>query len=222
MGTKKKIFIGIIICLSIAIIVALAVGISRMGKTELPEAKSGTAADLPARETPRLIQVEKEVTAEVIQDGLRDMGFLVTQEYDCTGVLSASKVKTIFNIDIPFTESSYLISYDATVEAGIDFTKVKVEKDDNAMEVRVYLPDAEIKSVAVDHNSFVLYSEKDGLGTSMTVKDYNDSLVEYESTVRKKAVDKGVLEKASENARMVVGNFVRSLVDTTQYRISVN
>ena len=149
------------------------------------------------------------------------MGFLVTQEYDCTGVVGASKVKTIFNIEIPFTESSYLISYDATVEAGIDFTKVTVDKDDSAKVITVHMPDAEIKSVAIDHESFTLYSEKDGLGTKMTVKDFNDSLVEYEATVRKKAVDRGVLENAAENARLVVGNFVRSLVDTTEYRINV-
>ena len=222
MGKKEKIISAIILVLFVAIIVVLAVGLSGLGKSEpLPAAQGGAGQASETPRTPRLIEIEKEVTAEIIQDGLTDMGFLVTQEYDCTGVVGASKVKTIFNIEIPFTESSYLISYDATVEAGIDFTKVTVDKDDSAKVITVHMPDAEIKSVTIDHESFTLYSEKDGLGTKMTVKDFNDSLVEYEATVRKKAVDRGVLENAAENARLVVGNFVRSLVDTTEYMINV-
>ena len=221
MNTQRKILIGIIIILTFAIILALVLGISghRNRAQEAVPVSSGSS-DEP-REVPRLIHVEREITAEIIQEGLRDMGFLVTQEYDCTIVLNNSKARKIFNFQLPFTESSYIVSYDALVEAGIDFTKVTVEKDDDAKIITIHLPDAEIKSIAVDHSSFTLYSEKDGLGTSMSVADYNDSLVECENTAKNKALEKGVLEKASANAELVLLNFVRSMVDTTQYRISI-
>jgi len=221
MNTKTKIYIGIIIMLLVAIIVALAVGLNRPVSQPQQTPASNSAASSESH-APKIIQIEKEVTSEIIQEKLRDMGFLVTQEYDCTGVLSSSKVKTLFKIEIPFTESSYIVTYDATVEAGIDFTKITVDKDDESKLITVHLPDAEIKSVSIDYGSFTLYSEKDGLGTNMTVADYNDSLKEYESTTRKKAVDKGILDKASENAKLVVENFVQSLADTSEYRIKID
>ena len=170
-------------------------------------------------EVEKIVEVEKEITSSVIEDGLRDIGVLVTQEYYFTDVISFSSVKKLFRVEVPFTETSYLASYDGVVTAGIDFGKVSVVKDDAAGKIVVTLPPAEILNVDVDPETFELYSERTGLGNPLSVEDFNDSIVTLESNVRQKALDKGLLVKADENARAVVRNFIAGLVDTGVYSV---
>ena len=59
------------------------------------------------------------VSTETIQDGLSDMGVLITQEYYFTQVEKYTKEKNIF-IVIPST-SGFMYSYDGSVMAGVDF-----------------------------------------------------------------------------------------------------
>ena len=94
-----------------------------------------------------------------------------------------------------------------------------MEKDDESKTITVRLPKAEVKYMEIDPESFVLYSEKEGLGNKITLNDYNDSLIELEKNAEKKAVDRGLLKRADENARLVIANFVTSLVDTADYTV---
>ena len=76
------VLIGLVL---LAIVLVLCVGI--------PYARAGSAAGsvppAPERSEPtprvktveRIVEVEREVTAEVIRDGLNDMGLLTTEEY---------------------------------------------------------------------------------------------------------------------------------------------
>ena len=171
-------------------------------------------------EVEKIIEVEKNISGEVIQDGLRDMGFLVTEEYYFTEVISYSSVKKLFKtITLGITESSYLASYDGVISAGLDFEKITVEKDEETKTITIRLPKAEVKYMEIDPESFVLYSEKEGLGNKITLNDYNDSLIELEKNAEKKAVERGLLNRADENAKLVISNFVNSLVDTTGYTV---
>ena len=157
--------------------------------------------------------------AEVIRENLQDVGVLTTEEYYFTEVISYSKVKKLWKIELGITESSYLISYDGVVTAGIDFTAVDVQKDDEQKRILIILPKSEILSVDIDPESFQLYSEKEGLGNPVSVTDYNQSLVEMEQNARQKALDRGILTRADGNARKLVGQLVAGLVNTEEYTI---
>ncbi len=171
-------------------------------------------------EVEKIIEVEKKISGDIIQDGLRDMGFLVTEEYYLNEVVSYSSVKKLFKtIKLGITESSYLASYDGVISAGLDFEKISVEKNDEERIITIRLPKSEVKYMQIDPESFVLYSEKEGLGNKISLSDYNDSLIELEKNDEKKAVDRGLLKRADDNAKLVISNFVNSLVDTSDYMV---
>ena len=180
------------------------------------------AAESPARNKVEIVTVEKEVTAEVIQDGLNDIGVLVSEEYYFTEVVSFSSIKKLFKkLELGITESSYLASYDGVVTAGIDFANITVSKDDEQHMIEVHLPKAEILNVDIDPESFTLYSEKTGLGNPLSAADFNQALVELEGTATEKALSKGILTRADRNAKAVIENFVSSLVDTAEYTVRI-
>ncbi len=167
----------------------------------------------------QIVEVEKEIGVEEIRSGLNDMGVLLTAEYDFTQVISYSSIKKLFSIELGITESSYLASYDGVVRAGVDFEKIRLERDDERRVVTVKMPAAEILGVDIDPESFQLYSEKTGLGNPVSAADFNSSLVELEAKAREKSLQRGVLERADENARRIVRNFIAGLVDAELYMI---
>ena len=189
--------------------------------TEKPMVSARPAEDVVVRkEVEKIVTVEKEITADIIQDGLNDIGMLVTEEYYFTEVVSFSSIKKLFKkLELGITESSYLASYDGVVTAGIDFSKITVTKDDELHLVEVCLPKAEILNVDIDPESFELYSEKNGLGNPISVADYNNSLVELEATASEKAISRGILIRADQNAKTVIENFIAGLIDTAEYTV---
>ena len=214
---KKKTLWYIAACAAILILVIVLIAVH--GRSP----KSEPAAEPVAEPTPVVIVqeklVERTITAEIIQDGLKDMGVLETQQYFFTEILSASKTKKIFGLALPFTESSYIISYEGAVTAGVDLTKVRIIKNENDSTVTVYLPRAEITSIDIDMDSFQLYSEKNGLGTHFSVSDYNASLAELEKNARESALSHGLTEAADKTAQLVIRNFIGSMIDLNKYTV---
>ncbi len=171
------------------------------------------------KEVEKLVTVEKEISSAILTDGVRELGLLVTEEYYFTEVVSYSSVKTLWKFELPLTESSYLVSYDGVVRAGVDLSRAAVEKDEENKRITVTLPEASITDTDIDPQSFRLYSEKSGLGNPITAGDFNNSLIELETTAREKALDRGLLARANENAHALVRNVVGALCDLNEYTL---
>jgi len=219
---NKKLYIILIILGVVLIIGVILWGVFLAPKPENQLPQTTTAAEVsPKPERPSVIRIEKEITAETIREGLQDVGKLATEEYFFTEVVSYASVKKLWNIDLGFTNSNFLISYDGVVAAGIDLSDARVEKNDADKTVYVLLPDAEILGVEIDFDSFKLYSEREGIGNRITLESYNDALKSIDEAARQKAVQKGLLDKASENAEFIVRKLVGSLVDLNEYSLSI-
>jgi len=219
---KEKIYVVsiIIICVLVLSVVAFWL-ITRKPSEPSPQTMTSQSLVMP---TPKVIvkHITKKVDSKTIQDGLNDMGFLVTAEYYFTDVISYSSVKRLFDLfELGITETSYCASYDGTVNAGIDFSGITVEKDDDLKEINVKLPPASIFNVDIDTDSFKLISEESGLGNPVSVSDFNTSLVELEDKAEKRAIERGLLDKAAENAELMIRSFVGSLVDLSEYSVTI-
>ena len=64
-------------------------------------------------------------------------------------------------------ETDYYVSYEARVDAGIDFEKIVVEIDNEAKEINISIPEVYITEVNVDISSldFIFYNEKANTST---------------------------------------------------------
>lgn len=218
--TRLRIIILVLLVAIIAAVILFAV-FKKKPQAEIPAVTPRPTAEviIKEKEVEKIVEKEKVITAEIIQDGLRDMGELVTEEYYFTDVVSFSKLVELTKYRIKVSESSFLASYDGSIYAGIDFTKIIIEKDDEKKTIRIHLPDADILSVDIDPNSLIVYSEKQGIGNRITLEDYNNSLIGLEDNASSKAIEKGILTRADENAERIVKTFIGSLVDLTEFLI---
>ena len=163
------------------------------------------------KEVEKFVEVKKTISSEVIQEGLREMGVLITEEYYFTQVEDYSKEKTLFKFIT--SESGFVFSYDGVIAAGIDFNDIVVKKYDNEKKVSVIIPKASIISVDIDYDSFKKYEEKEGFYNKLELEDYNRAMQELEATSTERAIKKGILTRADEGAKTIISNFVKGLLE---------
>lgn len=216
----EKIAFGIISLVLFIVVIWLATGLLKMGDNKA----ATNPVPINAEDEDKLYDgaettvVEEIVTVdtEIIADGLREMGTLITEEYYFTQLEKYKKTEKVW---IFKSEATTAYSYDGVVTAGIDCNEIGIEKDDENKTITISIPKAGILNVDIDPNSFQMYEEKNGLWSKFNISDYNKSLIEFEEAGKKKALEKGIIEKADESAKKMVESFVNSLIDSDEYTI---
>ena len=210
---SRNIIYSVIIAISVIAILVLCIDFSKNSKKEQTTPNTATtAASLEKKEN-----VVITVNVETIQDGLQNMGILITQEYYFTQVETYTKEKNVLGFIPSSSEIAY--SYDGTVTAGMDFEKIEISKDEASKTIFVDIPDSEIQTVNIDKSTFKVYSEKDSLWNPMKLEDYNISLAEFEEAAKKKALDSGIIGRSDEQAKALIGNFIKEFPQVNGYKI---
>ena len=211
---RKNIIYFVIIALSIIIAICLCIDYAQLSKnTNPPDDAAATASSAPKEE-----KILVTVNTEILEDGLQNMGTLITQEYYFTQVETYTKEKKVLGFIDSSSEFTY--SYDGIVTAGINFEDVHIEKNDRDKTLTVKIPPSELQSVNIDKNTFKIYSESDSLWNPMGLEDYNLSLSSFEDTAKKKALESGILERSDEQAKKLVENFLMSIPSVSGYKVA--
>ncbi len=152
-----------------------------------------------------------------------NIGKLSTQEVRCTTVKSESKDRKLFGQSIPFTKSEIIYSYDTDIQAGYDFTKIRYTVKDGAKnekgKICVHLPEVEIISCDIDKDSFKLYHEDDNIFSPISMEEHNDALKELTDQAQEDAISNGLYDKAEENGKNIIKQFLYQGYDKEKYDI---
>ena len=211
---RNQIYIGVTIA---AVILALVLCLDFKIRRDAERNEAAMTATT-IKEKEKKDKVVISVSTDTIQDGLANMGVLITQEYYFTQVEKYAKEKTFLKFIT--SSSEFMYSYDGAVMAGIDFEKIEIKTDEDRKIITVDMPDSEIQAVTIDKDTFKIYSEKDSLWNPLKLEDYNISLVEFEDAAKEKAIASGILGRSDEQARNLVREFISSLPNTGEYTIS--
>jgi len=207
------------------ILLAVIIGVTSMTRQETatdPKGKNEreSAASASTGEG-KIFLKDITLSGETIQSGLREIGKLCTAEYDFTHVETFESQKDLFGLKIPGTKASYVYSYDGTIMAGVDFTRISVEKDDARMRITIHFPKVEIISSEIDMDSFTLYGEKKSIFNPFEVEDFALTQSDMIRMELEKAVEDGILDRAAENAEQILINFLTGTFDLDRYEIRV-
>jgi len=221
MDNKKKesLVFWVIDAIALVVIICLICVFAKNIRSDKEKALPTTTAKESGKKLFDDIEITKEVVTvntEIIEDGLREMGMLITEEYYFTQVEEYSSSKKVLIFD---STASFTYSYDGVVAAGVNCNNIVITKDDEKKTITVKMPASEIISVNIDHDSFKIYEEKEGLWNKIEMKNYNDSIKEFENAAKAKALDKGILTKADEGAQKIITSFVNSIIDNEEYTI---
>ncbi|MBR3000607.1 MAG: DUF4230 domain-containing protein [Oscillospiraceae bacterium] len=222
MRKRDRILIGAGVFL---ILLTVIIGVTSMARQETaadPKGKNEreSAASASTGEG-KIFLKDITLSGETIQSGLREIGKLCTAEYDFTHVETFESQKDLFGLKIPGTKASYVYSYDGTIMAGVDFTRISVEKDDAKMRITIHFPKVEIISSEIDMDSFTLYGEKKSIFNPFEVEDFALTQSDMIRMELEKAVEDGILDRAAENAEQILINFLTGTFDLDRYEIRV-
>ena len=104
MQNKNRIYLGAIGALCLLIIIMISAKLAGGGSSEttaettVPPTKVIRETVIQEVEVEKIVEVEKKITIGMVEEGLHDMGVLITGEYYFTDAVSFSKVKTLFDL----------------------------------------------------------------------------------------------------------------------------
>lgn len=149
--------------------------------------------------------------------GFEDIGELATQTAYCTEVNVTEASREFYGIEIPFTQSKYVYSYDVIIKAGFDFREIEWSNKDSVIEVR--LPAAKILSREIKADSFKVYHEKESIFRHITLSENNEAMDSLKATAEENAVANGLLINARNNAETILTGFFANHYDLKEYEI---
>ena len=149
-----------------------------------------------------------------------DIGELATQVAYCTEVNVTDSQRNILGINIPFTQTKYIYSYDVIIKAGLDFTKIDYTVNDENKTIVIDLPETKILSTELDQESFKVYHEKESIFQNVSLEENNKAQLDIKQSAQDNAIENGLLESAEENAKVLIENFFAQDYNLTEYKIS--
>ncbi len=164
----------------------------------------------------------KEENSKTVKLGFEDIGELATQEMIGTVVHTEQASQTLFGVEIPFTQSHYIYSYDFDVKAGYDFSSITYTVDEENKVITVTLPEEKLLSIEVLTDSFKVYYEKESIFKRITLEDNNDALKEMQETAKEDAISNGIYDKAKDNAETLLKAFFSNQYNLEEYTIEFN
>lgn len=125
-------------------------------------------------------------------------------------VSDLSTFRVVYN-GVACADDKYYVSYEATVDAGIDFEAIKITVDNEAKKVTVDLPEAKILDVYVDIASLD-YIFIDKKANTETVSEEAYKLCKYDVKVESENQE-AIIDLAQQNAENIVRALVQPFVD---------
>lgn len=149
--------------------------------------------------------------------GFEDIGELATQSAYCTEVQVTDPSRELFGINIPFTQSKYIYSYDIVIKAGLDFTGITWSEQGDT--IRITLPEIKILSSEIDLDSLKVYHEDESIFQKITLEDNNAALASLKTRAEEDAIANGLLDEARDNAEQILTAFFANEYDLTKYQL---
>ncbi len=164
------------------------------------------------------IKHETANNVEIVREKLQETAELNTGSYLCTDVLTRADSRKFKDWKIPFTEKSFIVSYDGVVKAGIkDLTKAKITESGNTIIVR--LPEVEITETSIDNDSFEKLDESNNIFNPISIEDLNEAQKELKEKMVDRAIEKGVLDIAESNAETIIAGMLENSNDDYEIKV---
>ncbi len=154
---------------------------------------------------------------KITKIGFENIGELATQSAYCTEVNVTEAAKELWGIEIPFTQSKYIYSYDFVIKAGFDFGQIQWKEENN--KITVTLPEVKILSSAPVDGSFKLFHEQESIFKQVTLEENIASIESMKQQAEEEAIGNGLFENAKTNAEAMLRSFFGSVYDMNEYEI---
>ena len=116
--------------------------------------------------------------------------------------------------DIPFiNQKGFSMIYDAKIKAGIDFSKVKVDVDNNSNTIVVSVPKATITSIEINPDTIKLCDRKYAVLNWNKQEDVTVAMSHAKKDATTKAEKSALVKQAQDNTSAVIKSVLSGIAD---------
>lgn len=170
---------------------------------------------LGGAEAAALVQEKKTVTEDVLHQQLEAIGELNTVKYYYTNMGKYEKNLSLSGQNIPFTKTSFIITYDGVIKAGVELGGIQFAVKDKT--VTITLPEPVILSHEVNEDSVQVFDEKNSIFNGLTTADVTEFQSQQKKIMEEKALANGILTEAEENAKDALTSLYRVFLASEDY-----
>lgn len=177
----------------------------------------------PSSENNPIIVDEKSVvTSTQIKAQLNSVKKLITKEYIYTGAAKQeANKKWIFGWDMPFSDTTLVIMYDGTIIAGVDLNKINPAINEETRTITILVPKATILSHDLPQETIRIVDQKESLFNDISLDEYNKFVASEKPKREQDAIDRGLLTEATNEAKMVIEEFLQIIPGMDGYTLIV-
>ena len=216
---KNRGYIVLAVILGLVIIGIIVFALSGKPNAAADAAKLNVKVETDSMEH-QLIQEVKSISGETVSSKIMELGKLVTADYYYTHAETFDSKKQALGITLPLTTTSFIYTVDGDIKAGIDFTKVTAVTDGEAKTIKITMPDAEIIASEIDHDSFQIVNQQSSIFNNLEAADVNATFEDVKQAEQKRAVENGLLQRASDNAVSLLSAFLKNTIGLEEYTVS--
>lgn len=197
---NKRMKLWLVIVIELMVIILLIIGVVSQRRALLEKNEEALVLE----------NISEQIDLSVMAKEIQAIGELATMEYLYTDAGRFMDNMQIQGIDIPLTTKSFLIKWDGVIKAGIDVTQITMSTDEGSKKITVYIPQARILSHEIDNDSLETLDERNNIFNKITVDNVNTFMTESKKNMEGRALENGLLEKALENAKVLIVKFLES------------
>lgn len=143
-----------------------------------------------------------EIDSNIIKNKLVSVQELTTVKYNYTNMGQFENSNTFYGYKIPFTSKKFIISYDGSVNIGVNLADMDVTMDSN--KIKIKLDHAKILSHEIYEDSLKIFDEQNSIFNPIKLEDYNNFSKSQKKKIENEIIEKGLLEKADEKTKKAI------------------
>lgn len=217
---KRTVLIAVIVIVVSALITAIWFGGYNSAKNKANEEIEELNTIIEEmKQTPVVLDpITPEIVQNTISNELVDIQELVTEKYIFTNAAKFSDTKHIAVLPDSWSQKSFVQKWDGIIKAGVNLEKMEIKIQGNI--ITITLPYAEILSYEIDTKSVEILDEKDNVFNPIKIQDKVNFDRETSYSMKARAVENGLLEKAQKNAEITIRDILTaSIKNINDYEI---
>ncbi|WP_308533627.1 DUF4230 domain-containing protein [uncultured Peptoniphilus sp.] len=163
--------------------------------------------------------LQPEISSSLISNKILSAKELITIKYQYTNMGQFENQSYFYGWKVPFTRKRFIVTYDGTINAGVDLENLDIKIDGKNINIKV--PKSKILAHEIDEKSIKVFDEENSIFNPIKIDDYKDFSKDQKEKMEKDAIKKGLLKEADEKTKAAIEDLLNTYELLKDFKITV-
>ncbi|GAA3648553.1 DUF4230 domain-containing protein [Asaccharospora irregularis] len=135
---------------------------------------------------------------------------LNTVKYNYSNIVTVKKDRSINDIKIPFSEKSFIIKYNGTINGGVKPEDIKIIKN-TGDKIYIEVKKCRILNHYIDDENIYVYDIKSSVFNKVDINEVLKDVSKYKKEYEKKIIKEGFMDEVEKNTKSSLENMLKNM-----------